>query len=48
MVASWQRAAFQQELRLMLRHIAGQTLNLLEFELLLQQAQIYFNSSEDE
>jgi hypothetical protein len=48
MVASWQRAAFQQELRVLLAHIAGEALNFLEFQLLVQQGNILFCSREDE
>ena len=47
-VLSWQRSNFQQQLRTLLNHIAGEALNFLEFQLLVQQGSIIFCSLEDE
>lgn len=48
LVLNWQRLAFTKDLRLLLNHIAGHAVNYLEFQLLVQQANISFFSKNDE
>ena len=48
LVLNWQKFAFIKDLRLLLNHIAGHAVNYLEFQLLVQQANIIFFSKNDE
>lgn len=44
----WQRASFLKNISVLMNHIAGQCLNYLEFQLLMQQGNIFFYSEEDQ
>lgn len=47
-VQQWQQSAFHKLIRTLLAHIAGHSLNYLEFRLLADQASLRFASPEEE